>query len=188
MELKTSRTLLPKHIYYAFLQQCEGRYPGTKIVKLNVRRRAIPYELHNEEGLVLMTYDRWFNMMTSFFAEARTRIIYGERLSMYVGGWIHGKRIERNFRNKRVNWKETMKTGTKWDEEKQKIVPNMKVYYTEPEYCRIGWSARSVAQRNYKFVPTNSSKMKRGFKQQFSKALTDNPNLKLSFIFYPYKP
>jgi hypothetical protein len=185
MEPKTSRILLPKDIYYAFIRQCEQRYPGTKVVKLNLRRRAIPYELHDESGTILLTFDRWFNIMTVFFAEAREKIIQGERLSLYQGGFIHAKRIERNFRNKRVNWKETMRGEMRFDEEKQKNVPVRKVYYTEEDYCRIGWSAKGHVP-GYKFSPTNSSKSKVGFKQQFSQHLIRNPHLKLSYIYYPY--
>lgn len=185
MEPRTDRILLPKHLYYAFLQHQVSRNPSWRIVKRN-QSRAMPYELVDGLNQTLLTYNRWFNIMNVFFAHARVRVIDGYRLDMFGMGYIHGKWIERNYRNKRINWKATVAEGTVYDEEKGKNVFKKKVYFTEPDYCRIGWSNRRNNLTSYKFSPTNSSHSKKGFKEQFSDAHKANPNLKLSYLYYPY--
>lgn len=187
MEPRTSRTLLPKQIYLDYIQKYAASHPDTRVVKL-VGRRAMPYELRRGATVVL-SFDRWYNIMGSFFYQARERIIGGERLSMGHIGWIHGKRIERNFKNKCINWKQTNAQPKVYSPEKDKMVPVRKVYFIEDEYCRIGWSCRKKDNMQYRFVPTHSSRKCPGFKQQFSLALMNTPALKYRYTFHPvYRP
>jgi hypothetical protein len=183
MEPKTNRVLLPKHIYLDFIVKYAEQNPDLQVVRLK-GKMAMPYELRKGSTTVL-TYDRWFNTMSTYFFKARERIIVGDRLSLGSLGWLHGKRIERNFRNKALNWKQTLAQPKVFDPAKGKMVPVRKVYFTDPEYCRIGWSNRKKSTE-YRFVPTNSSKQRKGFKEQFSLALMANPTLKFRYTYHPY--
>jgi hypothetical protein len=186
MEPKTGQILLPKHIYLDYITQVAADNPALKVIKApKSGKLAMPYILINGQTIVL-TYDRWFNIMASYLEQARKSIIDAERLSMGKLGWIHAKRIERNFRNKKINWKETNKQEKVFDQEKQRMVPVRKIYYTGDDYCRVGWSERKGHAVLYKFIPTYSSRQRVGFKQQFSNANIQNPVLKLKYIYYPF--
>lgn len=194
MEHRTDRIRLPKDIYMDFIQKWVSKNKGTKIVKQK-GRRCVPYELHDESGEVLLTFTRWCNIVNTMIFEARDRIVNGEALLMPYLGVIHGKRIERNFRNRHINWAETKKQPKVYNKELDKVVYARKIYYTEEDYCRIGWTRTNAATmqktnlRRFKFVPTSSNTQgKRGFKTQFSNAQYKDPLLKLKYIYYPYKP
>jgi hypothetical protein len=186
MEPKTGQILLPKDIYMDFIRTAVQANPKLQIVKLRNRKVVVPYVLVNGETVV-MTYSRWFNAIAVYLGKARERVIEGDRFRMGNIGWLHAKRIERNFRNKQINWKLTNSQEKIFDKEKQKWVPACKVYYTGDDYCRIGWTQRRGHAMLYKFLPTNSSLKHVGFKQQFSNANMQNPALKLRYIYYPYK-
>jgi hypothetical protein len=193
MELKTDRIHLPKDLYMHFISTWVKANKDTKIVKIK-GRRCVPYELHDDKGEVLLTFTRWSNIVNTFIFEARDRIVDGEALTMHQLGVIHGRRVERNFRNKHINWAETKKQPKVYNETLGREAYVRKIYHTEDDYCRIGWERRNAARtsnnqlKKFKFVPTSSNTNgKRGFKTQFSTAQFNNPRLKLKYIFYPYK-
>lgn len=195
MELKTSRTHLPKDLYMNFIGRWVKANKGTVIVKVK-GRRCVPFELHDETtGEVLLTFTRWCNIVNTFIFEARDRIVDGEALTMSNLGVIHGRRVERNFRNKHINWKETKKQPRVYSETLGREAYVRKIYHIEDDYCRLGWERISATRnhfnkelKRFKFVPTSSNTTgKRGFKTQFSNAQFSNPALKLKYIFYPYK-
>jgi hypothetical protein len=193
MEPKTNPILLPKDIYRAYLDRYIQLNPGTVIARSKESPRiAMPWEIHcAKTGEVLMTYTRWYNIMSVFFEQAKVCIIQGQRLYMRTAGFIYAKRIERNFRNKQINWQATNAQPKVFDTAKQKMVPKYKVYFTEPDYCRIGWLKGARSRASVKFEPTHSSstsskRTRKGFKQQFSQALQQNPALKFKYLYFPY--
>jgi len=176
-----------------FIQRYMLKNKGSKIVKVP-GRRCVPYELHTDAGEVLLTFTRWCNIVNTFIFDARERIVDGEALSMPCIGVIHGKRVQRNFRNKHINWCETKKQPMVYNPQTGRTSYAHKIYYSEDVYCRIGWTrteAKTMSRtqiRRFKFVPTSSnSQGKRGFKTQFSSAQYNNPVLKLRYMYYPYK-
>lgn len=183
MEHKMLQTLLPKDIYFAFLEMYASRYPHLKIVKGKYpHKRTMPFELHDADRNVVLTYDRWFNVMVVFFTKAREKIIDGKRLTMRGAGTIYPKRIERSFSNRKINWGATNAQPKVWSEAKQKMVPQHRIFFTDPDYCRIHWFKSYRSQ--YKFQPTNSSKFEKGFKEQFSDALKKNPTIKFKYLYF----
>jgi len=189
MEPRTNQILLPKHIYLDFIHAYVVQNPGNIVCRVPGSRRdaAAPFELRDKTGKVLMTYERWYSAVKTYFEHAREQIILGRRLQIMFVGNIYAKRIQRNYRKKVINWNATNKV--------EKVVKNGKlvskynVYHTDPDYCRIAWERRMRGNKRprFKFTPTHSSKTVKGFKQQFSDALKSNPHLKFKYVYNAYK-
>jgi hypothetical protein len=184
MQHKTNLILLPKHMYHDFLMMLQRDNPGSKILKVVGSRRVGAKNLISAQGKILMTFDRWYHIMTIFAFEVRARIIDGYRFDLGANlGNIHGSRIERNFHNRQLNWVASRAKGM-YQGPDGKMKFKHKVYYTAEDYCRISWSKPRGKFEIYKFSPTSATKSGKGFKEQFSNALIKNPALKLKYPYY----
>lgn len=136
----------------------------------------------------VMNYDRWMDVLAGYFMSARTHITHGEPLNLGNDlGRIEGKRVERNFANKKINFRATAERP-KVMGENGKLRPDIIIFYTDDDWVRISWvkSKHLTNETAYKFVPCAGDKNKDGFKEQFSNANMQNPSLKFKYRFHPY--
>jgi hypothetical protein len=196
MEFKTSPTRNPKDIFDDYVRKFMASKPGHILRRREIEDGYRDWELvHVETDAVVMSFSRWYNIVSVFFETAKIKIIEGQRLHMGRVGTIYPKRIERSFHNKQVNWYATNARPKVWDEERQKYLPDKLIFHVSADYCRIAWQKENKAWKvrvSRKFVPTKSSSTtsgrtdKVGFKEQFSRALKANPALKYKYVFCPY--
>lgn len=131
----------------------------------------------------VMNYKRYREVVENFFKLAQDRIIKGEYF--YLGrkmGNIAARRCERNPYKLQVNNRLTR-------ELRKKDPTHPLVYYTDPDWCRIGWEKTSRENKllqNYRFKPTCSKgKGQPAFKERFSSALDKDPVLKYRYKYFP---
>lgn len=136
-----------------------------------------------------INYTTFSKIITDFFALAKERIIQGEALNLLNWlGKICARRVERDHRNKSIDFVKTAKQPLVWNEEKQKYCRKI-IYYTTDDWCRIGWHKTNLIKNSsvYYFKPTKNLRSGAGFNQQFSSALRKDPALKFKYIYYPLK-
>jgi hypothetical protein len=90
-------------------------------------------------------------------------------------GYLFPARIERNFRNPKVDVVATVNI-------RKKDPTHPAVYYTSPDYCMIKWhkNYRTRNETVYTFVTAE-----RGFRKDFSKSNRENPLLQVKYKYYP---
>ena len=149
------------------------------------------YDLSNKLKIVeVFSYPRFRAIIELYFKKAKEAIINGECVNMTSGvGKIAVRRIERNHKNKSINYAKTKLQPKVWCPVRNKEVYAKIIYFTEDNYCRIGWHkfGKIKNESTYEFVPSKMSKGGTGFGQQLSKALNSNPLLKYRYIYYPLK-
>jgi hypothetical protein len=136
----------------------------------------------------VINFERWKQIMENFFKSARRYIIDGETLNMenYVGK-IAARRVERNFKNKQVDFAATRQRPRVMDDN-GKLRPDIVVYHVDDDWIRIGWAktGKITNETAYKFAPCTGDKDRDGFKQQFSKSNKSNKALKFNYQFSPF--
>jgi hypothetical protein len=135
-----------------------------------------------------INYKTFSAVITSVLDKAKDSIIKGERLILPGGmGNIVGRRVERDFSKKSIDFKSTAKVPKVWSEEKQRMTPSKIIFYTENDWCRIGWGKPSIIKNIsvYEFKPTRNLRSGKGFNQMFSSALIANPALKYKYVYFP---
>lgn len=173
---------------------CFGRYR-------NKVHDAIIYRVEGRKVVQINSFSAFHKRIKEYFDRAKTAIIDGEAINMYgMVGKIAIRRCERDFRKKlAVDWGKSQKlmvlnpeTGKKeyprhWDEASQKMVVK-RIYFTEPDWCRIGLhkTGRIKNETVYEFKPSSSNPPSlTGFEQQFIHALNTDPVLRYRYIYIP---
>lgn len=138
----------------------------------------------------IISFKSFKDVVTEFFELAKEKIIAGGTLKLANNlGNIFPKRVARDHSKKVINYAKTKLYPKVWSEEKQKMVRSKIIYYTNDDWCRIGWSKLNKAVRNlavYEFCPTTGDdKHRKGFKQMFAEAIKANPLLKFRYKYYP---
>jgi hypothetical protein len=140
---------------------------------------------------VVMSYKIFRQAVETFFDLAKERICQGDTLVLKGRlGNIKARRVERNHAKPTVNFGRTAAQPKVWNEEKQKEVPKKIIYFTDDDWCRVGWHKGkypSASMIVYEFRPTKDLKSGKGFNQMLGKALKERPSLKFKFIYYPLK-
>lgn len=132
-----------------------------------------------------MSWYKWKEIVSSFFYRAKYRIIEGEVLTMGKLGRIKAIRIERNFSKPVLDKGATYKDMV--------LNPDgtiRKVYKTSEDYCRISWEKYHMLanESRYRFKPSSMNTITgKGFKIEFSRALTEDPLLKYRYKYFPIK-
>lgn len=142
------------------------------------------YNNGNWSVVEVISYPVFKEILTEYFVRAKEAIIAGAELNLGNDlGIIAARRVERNHKNKAVNWAETNKQP-----KNEKGKPSKIIYYTDDDWCRIGWvkSGKLKNHKNYQFVPTPDDARGGGFVKEFSRALMLNPLLKYKYKYYPY--
>lgn len=146
------------------------------------------YTIVKNQVVEVINYDRWTKIMDTYFLKARDHIVAGFELHMGGKlGAIGPRHIERNFGKPRIDYFETKKQPMV-DCEDGKRRRKAIIYRTDDSYVRVAWrrACRIAGERSYEFKPSGSNTNGNSFQQQFSRANIDNPELKLSYPFFPY--
>lgn len=177
------KTLGCKDVYKAYakelIRQNEG-YWGAYHQKIS------NYYVYRKEGnkvVEVTSYKRFRAIIETWFSSATDYIISGQVLSMGNNvGKIGGRRVERNFKNKQIDWK---KTNAMWEAKGER---KGHVYHLSDEWCRIGWNkpCKIKNEHFYRFSPAEGNERGEGFKQRFSEANRIDQNLKYRYQYFPY--
>lgn len=149
------------------------------------------YDLNNKLKIVeVFSYPRFRDIIELYFKKAKEAVIEGQCVNMTNGiGKIAIRRVERNHKNKSINYAKTKLQPKVWCPIRNKEVYTKIIYFTEDNYCRIGWHkfGKIKNESTYEFLPSKMSRGGTGFGQQLSKALNNDPLLKYRYIYYPLK-
>lgn len=145
------------------------------------------YWVFRREGhkvIEVISYPVFRRVLEEYFTAAKLVIIEGGELNLGNNlGVIAARRVERNHKNKVINYQATALQPKNAQGKPEKIV-----YYTDDDWCRIGWrkSGKVRNHKFYKFEPTPDDGRGGGFRAEFSRALMLNPLLKYKYRYYPY--
>lgn len=164
---------------------CFGRYK-------NKIENAVIYRKEQRRVVEINSYTAFHKRMRQYFGRAKTAVVQGEAINLYAGlGKICARRCERDFRHKQqVNWNKSNQFRY-WDEEKGKYIYTKLVFFTEDDWCRIGWHKfRKVRNESlYEFKPSSSNlPSMTGFEQEFIEALNKDKFLKYRYLYMPLVP
>ena len=180
------KTHFCKDIYKAFAIQLlkdNPEYWSKYNYILKVSNYVI-YKKSKQGPEVIIDYPMFQKILQTYYTLAKTVIIQGGEFNLGNNlGVIAARRVERNHKNKSVNFVETAKQPRKENGKPERVI-----YYTDDDWCRIGWvkSRKIQDQTFYEFRPTSNDMRGGGFKHEFSQALQKNPLLKFKYKYYPY--
>lgn len=141
------------------------------------------YRKESTKVVEVMSYPRFRAVIDTWFNKACGYIIDGQVLSMGNNvGKIGGRRVERNYKNKQIDWKKTQELWAKKGERKGHV------YHLSEEWVRIGWNKPGKIKNEhlYRFTPAEGNDSGKGFKMEFSEANKSNPQLKYRYQYFPY--
>lgn len=178
------RTYACKDVYKAYAAQLVKENPGYW-GKYN--KRMPNYSVYKQEGqkvIEVISYPRFKRIIETWFQQAQSYIIAGEILTLgHNLGKIGARRVERNFKNKQVDWKKTMDMWQKKNKREGLM------YHLGEDWIRIGWKKPGKIKNEhfYRFTPANgNSSTDVGFKKLFSMANQTDPTLKFRYQYFPY--
>lgn len=138
----------------------------------------------------ILSYKDFRNVVVKYYEKARDAIIQGEAINLGNRlGKICARRVERNHAKKVIDYYKTKQQPKVWNEDLQRYVRKRIIYYTDDDWCRIGWHKRRAIRNEtvYEFKITKNLRSGKGFNQLLDKALKARPTLKYKYIFYPLK-
>lgn len=160
-----------------------GRYSRNhKMSNFWIYRRE--YKNGERSVVEVISYPVFREVLAVYFTEAKTVIIEGGEVNLGNNlGVIAARRVERNHKNRAINFAETAKQPKKENGKPAKII-----YWTDDDWIRIGWikSGKIANVKNYAFVPTPDDTCGGGFKAEFSRANMADPLLKYKYRFFPF--
>jgi len=184
MNKNTKNVYTCKDVYKAYAEDLLKRNPDYW-GKFGMRiRNAIIYKQVGKNVVEVISYPKFKEIIDTYFTRAKHYIIEGYEFNLGNDlGKVAGRRVERNLSNLQINYGATGKMPKDENGKPTKII-----YYTDPDWCRIGWKktlhVKNITQ--YAFVPTPHDMRGHGFKYEFSKALEANKLLKYRYEFYAY--
>lgn len=186
---KATATYNASDVYEKWVDQLLKINPDywTKASVRKKRRREFVYRKNRDQVIEVMTFTRWLKIVHIYFLMARQEVIKGRRVKLgHRMGAIRARRISRNFKNKQVNWAETMKQPYTINPETGRRKYERMIYYTSETYCRIAWERLGSIPNEtiYKFVPSQGGKERGGFRRDFVMALNANPLLQTQYKQY----
>lgn len=136
----------------------------------------------------VMNYKRYRKIIATYITRAKKAIIQGEALNITNRvGKICARRVERDFRKKGkpIDWGKTNVHGFTIDDTGKKKY-NKVVYFTDDDWCRIGWhKTLSIANESvYEFKPAGAMFGNTGFKTEFIQALKADDLLRYQYLFF----
>lgn len=163
--------------------------------------RVVDLDTTPTKNVFIVDLEMFKNIIFTYNKQAQDEIIDGKRLNLKNGlGYIEARIVERNFKKKTIDHNETQKrkrallaSGTK-EEDLYHSVKNPNggtkytVFVTDDDWCRLSWDKMGKCKNVsvYEFKPTDSRSRFDGFKNRFSKAIKDNPLVKLKYKRYSY--
>lgn len=142
----------------------------------------------NNKRVEVLNFGTFVLIIDTFFTRAKDAIIGGEVLNLGNRlGKIHMERVQRSFKNKKIDFAKTKKypmiedpiTGVK---RREQIV-----YFTDDDWCRIAWKKTHgiTNETIYQFKPTQALKSRKGFTQMVADALANDKLLKYKYLYRP---
>jgi hypothetical protein len=183
---KTTATYNASDVYQAWLDKMLELNPKwwTMPNRATRRKRDALFRVKDHCTEEVMTFARWYKMVSMYYLVARQEVIKGRRIQLgHRLGAIQARRVSRNFKNKQINWGETSKYPYIIDPVTGKRKYEKIIYHTSETYCRIAWERTRtlINERSYKFVPSQGGKHRGGFRRDFILALKANPLLETQY-------
>lgn len=172
-----------KDAYVTYAEELLRSTPGLWSKYSNKTPHNHVYRREGTKIIEVISYKRYKAIIYSYFKEAKGYIIDGYALSLgHNLGRIAGRRVERNFANKQVNWPVTEEMWRKKGERKGLV------YYLDEDWIRISWTKTNKVRNLflYKFRPAAGNIKGTGFRKEFTTANQKNPLLKYRYAYYPY--
>lgn len=188
-------TYLIKDIWSAYAQTILDKNPGWwSRYRLNTKHYNIGYYDESGKMIEVNSYPRFRKTIEHFFDRAKREIIEGNciNLNSHVGK-ILGLRVQRDFRKpkqRKIDWNKTSKYPKVFSEEKQRMVFEKVIYFTDDDWCRIAWikTGHLINQQVYEFVPTSrNSAGTTGFRLEFAQAQRADKLLQYRYLYSPIK-
>jgi hypothetical protein len=183
---KTTATHNSKDVYESYARKLLG-YEGywAKYDRKKKHKMGSICRLGKNKTVVeVISLDRWAKITKLYFLLARRRVIQGETLKLgHRLGVLRARTVARNFKNKQVNFHETKKQPLIEDPITGKMKRAKIIYFNSDTYSRIAWEkARQLPnERIYKFIPSQGTNSRGGFKQEFKAALKADPLLETRY-------
>jgi hypothetical protein len=139
--------------------------------------------------LNVLDYGTFSEVIRLYFERAKEEIIQGKSINMFGHlGKIYARRVERNFKNKAVNFKATSQQPL-IEQEDGSFKRAKIIYYTSDDWCRISWYKPAIVANKalYEFKPTKNLRNGKGFNQMLDKALTENKALRYRYPYFKNK-
>ncbi len=173
-----------KDIYKRYAKKLITENPGYWGKYQKRTKNYFVYKLDHKGIPTLVTsYPLFKSIVSTWFKGATQFIIDGYSLQLGNGlGQIAGRRVERNHKNKQVNWEAS---EAKWSKTGVRKDP---VYYIDEDWVRVGWTKTNKVRNCYlyRFSPAEGNKSGKGFKKEFSLANKQDDRLKFKYKFYPF--
>lgn len=191
------KTFVAKDIWIAYAAKLLKENPGWKGKHregMKCKHYSVGYVNAVGKWVETASYPRFRRTIEYYFDLAKKAIIQGDCINMTSNvGKICIKRVERDFRKIKqckIDWGKTRKQPLVWSEEKQKMVYSKKIYFTSPEWHRIGWiKSRDIENESvYEFAPTQGNATgSLGFTGEFISSERKDPLLKYRYLYNPLK-
>jgi hypothetical protein len=165
---------------------------SASIKKLSSELQDIEYENCSDREIISYTdFKQIILIHNKFISEA---IIENKPyLISYQVGTIEARLVERNHKNIKVNFgatnkkkRELLASGVKEEDLYNKVSNPTGIkyihYHIDDDYGRISWDKGKLRNiRYYMFKPSVSNSLKNGFKNRFSQAMKERPELKRKY-------
>jgi hypothetical protein len=180
--------------YVATLLEQNEDYWGKRAV--DIKNRNI-YKKSGDSIIEITSHDKYKTILTAFFKAVGSKLIEGEKFNMLYGnGYLFVRRIERSFKNPKINWGESNKYRQELIDAGETPLKDNNggkpwlVYYIDDEYFRLAWQKPTVCTKNlkfYKFLPARGRPGRLGFREQMSKVIKLRPELKDRYQYLTIK-
>lgn len=137
--------------------------------------------------VLMFSYERFRRIIETYFDLAKEYIIEGYALDLtHYLGKLAMRTVERNYKNRKIDFNKTKKqpiiVGEDGIKRRAKII-----YHIAEDWCRVGWHKYGMLKNEtvYQFSITKNLKSGKGFNQMIIKALTEQPELKNQYLYYP---
>jgi hypothetical protein len=192
---KDTKAFTVLHMYNSYAKALLEQNPTYWSKRNNITTYAIIYCMVGDKPIELISYKLFRKAIEVYFTKAREAICDGHVVNLgSCMGRIAANRIENNLKmqatKRRIDWLKTMKNPINENTGRRNAV------YKEVQetYCRIGWE-KVVTLRNanvMEFKPTTSNTGMNdpdhmGFANQFAMNLLANPNIQLTYRYFPIK-
>lgn len=189
---KTTATYNASDIWEVWLDKMLEKHPEYWVIsnRKTKRKREFLYRRFKKKKdpvalpKEVMSFSRWLKIVNLYYLMARQEVVKGKRIRLgHKLGAIQARRVSRNFKNKQVNWGETLKQPYTINPETGRRKFEKMIYHTSETYCRIAWEKlRSITNESYyEFIPSQGGKDRGGFQRDFITALKENPLLETQY-------
>lgn len=195
IEMLTNQVILAKEQYYELIEKDMktsvdlNDISDFEVAIRNFEKRKNELLSDIKKVKKLIDVKVFKQILTVYNTKAGDRIIEGYKFDLLNGlGFLLGKRIERTFSTKAVNWGATNKLRDSKGELSidPKTGKKKLIYFIGEDYLRVGWEKiKGIINFSiYGFEPAGGQ-LGKGYRQKFSKSNENNKLLRLNYRFCP---